>query len=395
MTEPFDNVIVPLVGDLEVHHREEVLKFLEEVFGEQSGKCRRATYGWQFRDDGMGTNSRLLVYWHRGRAAGTAGLFDTTLHVDGVPHTAAFFTDLAVSPDCRGQGVGARLTEAVQVAGHEITIGLGTNTASNRIMKKQGFVEVGGLRPMFRLLRLEGFVRRRLERANGAGRRAIFEVLRRADVARWQWLRPRRGRFDTDGGQESARAASTSEPGNRSMRDLLVRGRFRAAVHVQPVERFPPELDRLMQAVPHFWPITIAPDHRALNRRYEAHPGHRYRLEVAFRGREPAGVAAWRVFPEPHSLTMGHLSMLYFLPGDREVADALIVSGLSWLHGQGAYMVKALGSEPRFVQCLRRHWFFPRGESPGLLFFAPDPQLRRRLEAPWLVHLGTSDLDIR
>ncbi len=397
MNHNMDNIISPLVGEQELHHREAVLDLLEAVFGEVSGRCRRETYDWQFKENGIGAPSRMLIYWSEGRPAGTSGLFDTTLYVKGRPVPAAFFTDLAVSPACRGRGAGDRLTAAVQSAGQVVTIGLGTNPASNHIMRKRGFVEVDGVVPMFRLLRAERLLRRRLGESPPLSLvQACLHLGARADTIRWKLFRPIR-RALSPGIRTVASAFSRSGSQGRESAGVArpFRSGYRAPVQVRSVQAFPPDVDRLMRAVPHFWNITFAPDHEALNRRYQAHPLHHYRLEVAWRGEEPAGVAAWRAFSESGDLVMGHLSMIYFIPGDEEVADALVLSGLDWLFQQGAYLVKALGCDPALVRALRRHLFIPRGDSPGLLFYTAEPELQQELRTPWLVHLGCSDLDVR
>ncbi len=393
MSPRLHDAIVPLTPDLEAEHGEAVLGLLASVFGEASAVGRRTTYPWQFHGDGIGTNSRFLVYWEDGRPAGTAGLFDTTLFVDGVPHRAAFFTDLATAPVCRGRGVGARLTRAARDAGQEVTIGLGTNPASNHIMRKEGFVEVRGVRPMFRLLRLEPHVRKRLASVRlGLPRRLLTAMAPSfLEAAFWplRWLDQTRQPGEGQAG--SGLPALGRWPGR-----VPNLGGGRSPVRVEPVGAYPPELDRFMEAVPHFWPITLAPDHAAWNRRFRDHPTHHYHLEMAWRGTEPVGAAAWRVFSESPGLVMGHLSSLYYLPGEEDVADALIASGLRWLHERGAYLVKALASHPRVASRLRRHRFFARGESPGLLFHTARSDLAARLlRDPWLVHLSTSDLDVR
>src|SRR5512137_1716701 len=61
-----------------------------------------------------------------------------TLIAGGTPHSAAWFVDFFVRPDCQGRGIGSRLTRAVQER-FAVTASLSQTEAAWRVFQKLGW----------------------------------------------------------------------------------------------------------------------------------------------------------------------------------------------------------------------------------------------------------------
>lgn len=352
--------------------------FFDRVFGPGSGAAHARRAVWQYQGEARALGAHLEVLRYQGQPIGTLGSLPERLFVQGERHESRFTADLGADPAWRNRGIGARLLRAF-AQGSGVPVAFSVSPDAHAVLTRMGFEEVS-LQPLFRVLRTEGLLERRLKLELRDGR--LGPMLRAAsrlvDASESTWsplvnrLYARR--------QHLPPWQAPSAP--------------RVRLEVRPITGFASTLDPLTEDIGQAWPLVFSPDARALSVRYDQHPFHRYQKWLLTRNGVPAGYAVWRVFQEADGLLMATLMTLQVAMADPRGTQLLLRTGLDALRREGVFAVRALGSHPFLHQALLRERFFPHGSSPGLLFLPRNDAERSWRDLPWWIGFGTSDAEV-
>lgn len=348
----------------------------DRVFGLGSGSAHARRAVWQYQGEAAARGARLEVLRHAGQPIATLGTLPDRLFVHGQARASRFTADLGADPTWRSRGVGARLLRDFARA-PGLPLAFSVSPDAHRLLTRMGFVELP-LQSSFRVLRLEGLLRRRLRLELRDGRLGpiLMAAARLVD------------RLEPHGSSLLlplwARASQLPALKGGGSSDLIVR----------PFERFTVEMHALTERLGQTWPVIFSPDVPALIHRYDRHPFHTYRRWALMRAGRPEGYVVWRVFEEPDGLRMATLMTLQVARSELEGARRLLRVGLEALRAEGVFAVRALSGHPFLLEALTREGFFPYGSSPGLLFLPRNEEERTWLSEPWWIGYGTSDAEV-
>ncbi len=116
------------------HDHEEANRFLEQVYLPEKSRFLIEHGLWWYRGD----FHRFVTITEEGQVVGHSAIIPTTCVLDGKPQPSAWWVDLIVDPDFRGQGLQTLLDQAVRESG-DLKFAFPARDLSGKMFKKHGW----------------------------------------------------------------------------------------------------------------------------------------------------------------------------------------------------------------------------------------------------------------
>ena len=351
--------------------KQAVASLYADVFGESAMQAFMKRWDWQFNSNPCADRLESLMWVAElgGNAAGFLASFPCQLKVIERDALIRLPSDLMVSGDARGRGVGERLFGAYMASEHVILSALGYTEASGRMFRRLGFQPVDAERLRMRPLGLPALLRDALLRDPGSRLAAALAPMITGV-----------GGVLNLGLRLFNRAMMPARSADFEIRQCTVAD-----------ERF----DDLWHRASPAFPIAAVRDRRWVQWRFLDDPCFNHQLLCAYDHQgELAGYVDVRV-SRRRGLRIGRILDLFCDPRTAGVAASLLVAGTRCLEGEGVDVITCLGHLPGLQRLIPRICYLTpkRLQKPALLLWKGDAALAGDVYDAHNWHLTHADGD--
>lgn len=338
--------------------------FIAQTYGVGAGFKGPDRWYWQFVDTPYRPEEdegpAVWIAMSDGIVVGQTAVQDGTVLIGGQAFPAGWIVDVMIHPDCRGQGLGHRIHNAI-LPDREMLVTLTMALATRRIAERAGCVTLGPTRQFILPLRLGmRTVRRYL----------AYKAHDRPDRARALHM--------FAGSGIGPAAIATAARGISRLRRLRSPGPPGKAFDVTEIVHFPEDIDALWHRASAAFPAVFERSTRFLNWRFCDCPGLDYRRFLLRSGGEIRGYLVTRLGTRDE-LPIGVVADMFALPDDIAALDALIALACDVLSPEAEYL-EAAASTPAFQVALQQAGFLAtRTMHPTVV--CRDPAMKARVEA--------------
>jgi len=356
--------------------KQAIFEFLPKAYADMSRYKFPARWEWQFEDSPFRNGEELPVWLavdEKGEVVGQICTMVEPLKLGSETHLLGWGVDAFLLPQCRGQGIGARLYEAA-LNDSSIYIGLRMTDGARRIQTALGCTPVDTVAVMSRVARFDSdyvFAASRCRLASGRMGRALLRLLH---GLRLDWL------------------VATLVNLTVGIQDLRLSFRASAEMEIKQIDEFDHTIDQFWSEVSPRYHAIVRRTSEYLNWKYVRQPHMNYQLfTAATRGRICGYVILRRTRP-PES-NSGIIADLLAPPDDTTTIHSLLAFAVRYFKHQNVNHISAASSVHTYEAALRALGFRRQKVWAPLLHSRVRTSAMQSTSGPGSWFFGRSDSD--